>query len=143
MSRHVDPAFLLGTKEVRYGASLLAAGGPGALPVQFLGPALSFHHHDTTYQVPLCPCPVATKPCRIPCFDSRHSLRAKSCLSLSVVLLPSSCRLLRTCRRNQSNRLSEERRALPHPFSHSHSRPRRIASVFPCESHEHGKRMEA
>lgn len=56
MACHVDPAFscVLRGKVVRYGASLLAAGGPGALPVQFLGSALSFHHHDTIDQVPLC-----------------------------------------------------------------------------------------
>lgn len=35
MARHVDPAFLLVRRQVRHGASLLAAGGPGALPVQF------------------------------------------------------------------------------------------------------------
>lgn len=66
----------------------------GRAPYQFssLGPALSFHHHDTADQVPLCLRPVATKPCRIPCFDSRHSLWARGCLLFFVARPPPSCR---------------------------------------------------
>lgn len=67
-------------------------GGPGALPVQFLGSALSFHHHDTIDQLPLCLQPAATKPCRIPRFDSRHSLWARSWLHFFVAFHSPSCR---------------------------------------------------
>lgn len=66
----------------------------GRAPYQFssLGPALSFHHHDTADQVPLCPRPVASRPCRILCFDSRHSLWARGCLLLFVARPSPSCR---------------------------------------------------
>lgn len=66
----------------------------GRAPYQFssLGPALSFHHHDTADQVPLCPRPVASRPCRILCFDSRHSLWARGCLILFVARPSTSCR---------------------------------------------------
>lgn len=89
----------------------------GRAPYQFssLGPALSFHHHDTADQVPLCLRPVATKPCRIPCFDSRHSLWARGCLLFFVARPPPPAGPARTRRCRQSNRPSEERRALPHP----------------------------